>query len=155
MENCPCCSGLKFKDCCADKISRKNPAQTPLELMRARYSAYAVKDIDFLVFSQDSRTHSENIRQEIADFANAVKFIKLEIHNHQHDNETQGHVNFSAYYASNGQIHHLTENSQFVFKDGEWFYLSGDTDFSTLKINRNETCPCGSGKKFKRCCANK
>jgi len=23
------------------------------------------------------------------------------------------------------------------------------------KIGRNESCPCGSGKKYKRCCANK
>lgn len=23
------------------------------------------------------------------------------------------------------------------------------------KIGRNEPCPCGSGKKFKRCCINK
>lgn len=23
------------------------------------------------------------------------------------------------------------------------------------KINRNDTCPCGSGKKFKNCCLNK
>lgn len=23
-----------------------------------------------------------------------------------------------------------------------------------IKIGRNETCPCGSGKKFKKCCGN-
>jgi uncharacterized protein YecA (UPF0149 family) len=22
----------------------------------------------------------------------------------------------------------------------------------TIKVNRNETCPCGSGKKYKKCC---
>ena len=22
------------------------------------------------------------------------------------------------------------------------------------KVNRNEPCPCGSGKKFKKCCLN-
>jgi len=25
----------------------------------------------------------------------------------------------------------------------------------TKKVGRNEPCPCGSGKKFKKCCANK
>jgi hypothetical protein len=25
---------------------------------------------------------------------------------------------------------------------------------STVKANRNELCPCGSGRKFKRCCGN-
>ena len=24
-----------------------------------------------------------------------------------------------------------------------------------LKLGRNESCPCGSGKKFKRCCIDK
>lgn len=26
---------------------------------------------------------------------------------------------------------------------------------SYCKVGRNEPCPCGSGKKFKRCCINK
>jgi uncharacterized protein YecA (UPF0149 family) len=25
-------------------------------------------------------------------------------------------------------------------------------DFSASKVGRNEDCPCGSGKKFKKCC---
>ncbi|WP_420795311.1 SEC-C metal-binding domain-containing protein [Legionella brunensis] len=25
---------------------------------------------------------------------------------------------------------------------------------STPKVRRNEPCPCGSGKKFKKCCLN-
>ena len=24
-----------------------------------------------------------------------------------------------------------------------------------MKIGRNESCPCGSGKKYKKCCLNK
>ena len=24
-----------------------------------------------------------------------------------------------------------------------------------VKVGRNESCPCGSGKKFKKCCLNK
>jgi uncharacterized protein YecA (UPF0149 family) len=28
-----------------------------------------------------------------------------------------------------------------------------DEGFPSLKIGRNDLCPCGSGKKFKNCCA--
>lgn len=28
----------------------------------------------------------------------------------------------------------------------------GATDFHRTKIGRNATCPCGSGRKFKKCC---
>ena len=32
--------------------------------------------------------------------------------------------------------------------------LDGPTPIRSLKIGRNEPCPCGSGKKYKRCCAD-
>ena len=34
----------------------------------------------------------------------------------------------------------------------EGFYHPVRTE---LKIQRNEPCPCGSGKKYKKCCINK
>jgi uncharacterized protein YchJ len=33
---------------------------------------------------------------------------------------------------------------------GEW--LEARARRKTLKVGRNELCPCGSGKKYKRCC---
>jgi uncharacterized protein len=32
--------------------------------------------------------------------------------------------------------------------------LDGPTPIRSLKIGRNKPCPCGSGKKYKRCCAD-
>lgn len=34
-------------------------------------------------------------------------------------------------------------------------YLDENTVRNTNKIGRNEPCPCGSGKKYKKCCINK
>jgi len=31
----------------------------------------------------------------------------------------------------------------------------GHTLMQRIKVGRNEPCPCGSGKKFKKCCLNK
>ena len=31
---------------------------------------------------------------------------------------------------------------------------TGGTTLKSAKVGRNEKCPCGSGKKFKRCCGH-
>ena len=33
--------------------------------------------------------------------------------------------------------------------------LPDETLVRRVKIGRNDTCPCGSGRKFKKCCINK
>ena len=52
-------------------------------------------------------------------------------------------------------IHH--ENAYFKKIDGNWMYEVGDVKPMTVvregaKVGRNDPCPCGSGKKFKKCC---
>lgn len=36
--------------------------------------------------------------------------------------------------------------------DLEWLRQHGATNLHRTKIGRNSTCPCGSGRKFKKCC---
>ncbi|MCP4470781.1 MAG: hypothetical protein GY815_08865 [Gammaproteobacteria bacterium] len=51
----------------------------------------------------------------------------------------------------------MHERSDFGFRQGRWFYTSGEqlaASFVPWKPGRNRDCPCGSGRKFKRCCAN-
>lgn len=59
-------------------------------------------------------------------------------HQHRH---TAGRNNFEEEYEDN-------------FNDGRDFYLEPVTTYTreTPKVGRNEPCPCGSGKKFKKCC---
>jgi SEC-C motif-containing protein len=47
--------------------------------------------------------------------------------------------------------------SHFEKRDGNWIYIDGDIVppkpiKKDKKIGRNEPCPCGSGKKYKKCC---
>ena len=43
-------------------------------------------------------------------------------------------------------------------KDGTWYYVDGEvikpatSVHQQPKVGRNDPCPCGSGKKFKKCC---
>ena len=50
------------------------------------------------------------------------------------------------------------EGTIYQKKDGRWFYDEGDIVPKTVvrtgpKVGRNDPCPCGSGKKYKHCCA--
>ena len=67
-----------------------------------------------------------------------------------------GIVEFKASFIDkNGklQIHH--ERSNFLKEEENWFYVDGiinpqEVDI-TKKVSRNDPCPCGSGKKYKKC----
>jgi SEC-C motif-containing protein len=70
--------------------------------------------------------------------------------------DTEGTVEFEANYERDGlqDIHH--ERARFKKLDGVWFYDEGDIVPKTVvrsvpKVGRNESCPCGSGKKYKFC----
>ena len=41
-----------------------------------------------------------------------------------------------------------TERSRFLKENGQWYYIDG----TRPQFGRNDPCPCGSGKKFKKCC---
>ena len=65
-------------------------------------------------------------------------------------------VEFEARLLVDGRVEAMHENSNFVRQQGRWLYTDGETLAPSLapwKPGRNEPCPCGSGKKFKRCCA--
>ena len=80
----------------------------------------------------------------IEEFAYSVKWLKLEL---LHVSENT--VEFRAFYLENKEIVLLHERSSFIKNDGVWEYAKGE--FINSKIERNEPCPCGSGKKYKKC----
>ena len=66
-------------------------------------------------------------------------------------------VEFTAYYFENKSMFQLHETSNFNVEDGKWRYHDGvlHDDCGKIKYGRNLACVCGSGKKFKQCCALK
>src|SRR5678816_980837 len=45
---CPCHSKKRYADCCGPLHKGTRPAATPEELMRSRYSAFALGEVDYL-----------------------------------------------------------------------------------------------------------
>lgn len=49
-----------------------------------------------------------------------------------------------------------TDNENNIdFHDDDYEYLKGEPVRAELKTGRNDPCPCGSGKKYKKCCLKK
>lgn len=158
MSICPCCSGKSFSQCCEPIINQQS-APTALALMRSRYTAYTLHLVDYLYETTHPRTRKNYSIHEIEKWAKESDWKKLEIVSLEHGkiNDTRGIVEFKAFYTNQhgkSQLHH--EKSNFAKQDGKWYYLDGlinpkPVDFSK-KVSRNDPCPCGSGKKHKKCC---
>ena len=110
------------------------------ELMRNRYDAFVKEDWDYL-----AKTSAYQSVEELQS-SPPMQWLKLDVLNA--DEKT---VEFKAYYRESESIKVLHEKSNFIKINGELKYKDG-TLFNS-KVERNESCPCGSGKKFKRCCA--
>jgi SEC-C motif-containing protein len=114
--------------------------ETPEELMRSRYDAFVRMDADYL-----AKTTTQKQPVDMQGYEN-ILWLKLDVLQALDDE-----VEFKAYYRENDVIHVLHERSKFVKIADEWLYDSGVL-FNT-KIERNEPCPCQSGRKYKKCCA--
>ncbi len=154
---CPCGSSLTLQDCCGQYINGYAPAPTAQALMRSRYVAYVQVNTDYLM-----KTWHHSTRPEKPDFFNDnVVWKGLEILSTKNglENDTEGVVEFRAKCRVKEQAAGVDESSSFVKEDGHWYYVDG-TSIQPIrskkdKVSRNTPCPCGSGKKYKRCCGNK
>lgn len=123
--------------------------------MRSRYTAFCLRNSDYLLATWDDSSRPTQL-----DFNDDRQcWLRLEIISGQQGNvsDYQGTVEFNAYFFEQGRQFLLHESSRFIKRQSRWSYLDGITNIAPVigkqaKINPNTPCPCGSGKKFKRCC---
>jgi SEC-C motif-containing protein len=158
MTQCPCGSA-RILDACCGPILAGAPAPTAEALMRSRYTAYVLCDVDHLERSLAPEVRTDHDRKAAAQWSKSVDWLGLSILASQGGEpaDTAGAVEFVARYRQNGleQSHHETSN--FRRHEGTWVYVDGKMHNKPAirngpKIGRNEPCPCGSGKKYKHCC---
>lgn len=154
---CPCKSELDYQNCCEPYHLGKSFPETPEQLMRSRYSAFALKIIPYLVDTLSASKRTVNLSSELTEFATSVDFKHLEILNAPVPDKDSGYgfVEFKAWYkAEDGNYHWMQENSRFEYIDIRWYYLDGNLagNPKPIKIGRNDPCVCQSGKKYKKCC---
>jgi SEC-C motif-containing protein len=164
MDLCPCGSGRPRSECCQPVIDRERVAVTAEELMRSRYTAFVVGDVDWIMDSHHPDTVAEIDRDEVADWSKQSDWQGLSIRETVDGgaDDDEGIVVFRARYKLNGQEVNHVERAKFLRADGEWRFHSVAPDEEAAPIEltpvtpkstvgRNDPCPCGSGKKYKKC----
>jgi len=156
-ETCPCGSGAPFATCCEPIINGTRESETAEELMRARYSAFVTHAIDFIVASTHSHSRKDVDLAFIREWSETSTWLGLEILDTKQVNENKAFVSFEAHFTQEGEDHRHREKSLFERENGHWRFVSGeDLKNPTVRYEvplpgRNDPCPCGSGKKFKKC----
>lgn len=150
MQNCACGTGKVYSDCCGVFIDHIKIPSTPEELMRSRYTAYSQANIDYIMQTMKSPASNGFDPESARQWANNISWAGLDVLRTSHDS-THGIVEFIAYYYLDNKKHKLHEVSEFQFEKGKWYYVDGIQP-DDKKIGRNDICPCGSQKKYKKCC---
>lgn len=163
MKQCPCGSRKAYTECCGKYLEGTEKPQTAEQLMRSRYTAHVVGNIDYIVNTVHPETRKNHDSSAIRDWALNTDWEKLELISREMGGipHNSGTVEFKAHFKQGGKsvAHH--ELSTFRKHEGEWYFYDGRVDPKPVtaqsfnNVGRNDLCPCGSGKKYKKCCMNK
>jgi len=116
---CPCGRGDDYDACCG-RLHAGAPAPTAEALMRARYSAFAVGDLGYLLgswhhssrpaaFGLDPDTHWTRLAVLATEDGGLF--------------DATGTVRFRAVYTRDGKRGVLAETSRFARDEGQWAYV--------------------------------
>ena len=165
MSICPCrvldSKKLNFDDCCGPILKGSVKAPTAEAMMRSRYTAYVVKNVDYIDQTQINQKHEVFNKEEALKWAESSDWMGLEIKETKKGKpeDDMGVVEFIAHYkdkASGTELRHH-ETSSFQKENDGWKFKEGNVHGAQPvkrvepKIGRNDPCHCGSGKKFKKC----
>lgn len=156
MPPCPCGSMLDLSACCG-RYHVGEPAPTAEALMRSRYAAYALGRLDYIAATCAGPAAAGFDVKEAERSQLGTRWLGLEIVGTRKGRagDDDGTVSFIARYSRNGAEGELKETSQFRRLGGRWVYwdrLDEAAAPRAASVGRNDPCPCGSGRKYKKCC---
>jgi len=120
---CPCGSGETFGDCCLAVHRGEREAASAEQLMRARYSAYAVSDLDYVWQSWHPRTRPAALTAD-----GQLNWTGLQILDtvDGRPGDQAGEVEFRAHYRDGARTGTLHERSRFAVRARRWLYVDGE-----------------------------
>ena len=159
-ETCPCGSGKPYAECCRPLIEGSETALTAEALMRSRYTAFTKVAVPYLLDTVHPGQRGQHDARSIRKWAERSEWRRLEILDTQagSPDDTEGKVEFYAEYIEKDVKKRHHEIAEFRKKDDKWYFYDGKPPkqaqvvHATPKVGRNDPCPCGSGKKYKKCC---
>lgn len=170
---CPCQSSKEYSTCCEPFLVGEKTAPTAESLMRSRYTAYTQKNVDYIKKTLAPESQKDFDSKATLKWASESEWLGLKILDTKKGLEADktGVVEFVATFKNSGKTvdHHEVSNFR-KSTTGAWLFVDGDAHTHAAgeghthhakpvtvvnegpKIGRNDPCPCGSGKKFKKCC---
>ncbi len=127
---CPCHSGESYGICCQSFHLGNQFPPTALLLMRSRYTAYALRLVDYIIATTHPSNPSfklplEEWEQNIKLFCEESEFPALEVLEYAEEG-SRATVTFKAHLIQNQRNTSFCEKSSFLKVDGKWFYVDGE-----------------------------
>lgn len=132
---CPCSSDQLYSKCCRKYHEGALPP-TALELMRSRYSAYALGLSDYIIkTTHPSSPYFNSNRQawlkELSQFSSEITFEKLEVLDAELG-ENESFVSFVAHLSKDKIDLTFSEKSFFLKENHSWKYVQGKLEKGKL-----------------------
>lgn len=116
QQPCPCGSETAYDGCCGRLHRGAAQAATAEELMRSRYAAYAVGDLDHVFRTWHPRTRPADLTPDPALTWTGLRVL----------GSGEDWVEFVASFERDGEAGELRERSTFERRGGRWVYVEGD-----------------------------
>lgn len=122
FSKCPCGSGTTYGECCGP-LHDGTAAPTAEALMRSRYSAYAVGNLDYVFRTWHPRTRPADLAP-----TPGLTWVGLEILRTVDGGiaDDTGEVEFRASFRDGRGEQVMHETSRFERRGGRWVYVDGD-----------------------------
>jgi len=154
---CPCTSSRPYAHCCRAIHADIRAATAPEQVVRARFSARVLGNIDFFRLSIIRRYRQMPSLDELAATIGRERYEAVTIVSSRKQGwfRQRAVVVCRIYESGRKHVSAHTERIHLKREDRAWRVVMIDlvTTQAPSTPRRNAPCPCGSGRKYKRCCA--
>jgi len=120
--NCLCLSGEPYAECCGRFHDGGAEAATAVQLMRSRYSAFALLNAEYLRKTWYPETAPAELELD-----SGLEWRRLDILATERGGalDSEGTVEFKAHFRHDGERGVLHETSRFLRVNRRWYYVDG------------------------------
>ena len=165
---CPCGSGKSYKECCGPYHGLMYWPEDAETLVRARFSAYCLQNWDFLKgteyydeFPGENTYACEDMEKEAREEGRTWSSLRI-LESGRDKDSAYEYVRYEyTLMDPKTGVEYWEQKDYLTTIDGKIYYTTG-TDFIEREAPRSESdflrpadddkCPCGSGKKYGKCC---
>jgi len=121
---CPCCSEKNYSDCCGKYIGTKEIAPDAETVMRSRYTAYVIGNINHIAKTIPLLHRKEFDERSAIEWSKAAKWLGLEvISTKEHAQGKKARVEFRAKYEIEGEKLDHHEVAMFEKVQARWLFI--------------------------------